>query len=66
MKPEVKLQRLYRGNTHGAYTALRKAKEGILPPEHTRAKEALDAIEDAIFDHFGELNALQQVQEYYP
>ena len=62
MKPQTRLQKLYRGETHGAYTALRLAKEGIMPTENPKAKQALDAIENAIFDHFGELNALQQIQ----
>ena len=62
MKPQTRLKRLFLRENNCAYSALRLAKEGILPQENPRVKQALDAIELAIFDHFGELNALQQVQ----
>ena len=61
MKAQTRLKRLFLRENNCAYSALRLAKEGILPQENPRVKQALDAIELAIFDHFGELNALQQV-----
>ena len=48
--------------THGAYKALRLAKEGQLPDRRTRLGSAVAAIESRIIEHFGELNSLQQVQ----
>ena len=62
MKAQTRLKRLFLRENNCAYSALRLAKEGIMPAENPRVKKALDAIELAIFDHFGELNALQQVQ----
>ena len=49
--------------THGAYKALRLAKQGQLPDRRTRLGAAISAIEKRIIEHFGgELNNLQQIQ----
>jgi hypothetical protein len=49
--------------THGAYKAMRLAKQGHLPKGSTQVGKAVLAIEKKIIEHFGgELNNLQQIQ----
>jgi hypothetical protein len=48
--------------THGAYSAMRKCKQGELPPGNTNVGKTLAAIEAALVDDLGPLNALQIVQ----
>ena len=49
--------------THGAYKAMRRAKEGHLPKGSTQVGKAVYAMEAKIIEHFGgELNNLQQIQ----
>ena len=49
--------------THGAYKAMRLAKQGHLPKGSSQLGKAVYAIEAKIIEHFGgELNNLQQIQ----
>jgi hypothetical protein len=57
-----RLPDLHKGTSHSAYAWLRRVKEGQLPSKRLNIRKALDAVEVAIIEHFGEMNALQQVQ----
>ena len=48
--------------THGAYAAMSRCKQGVQPPGNTMEGKTLAAIEAAILNDFGPLNALQTVQ----
>lgn len=47
---------------HGAYKALRLAKQGHLPDRRSRVGKAMFAIEQKVIEHFGGLNNLQQIE----
>jgi hypothetical protein len=47
---------------HGAYQAMNLAKQGKLPDKRTHLGITIKTFEVLVFDHFGELNNLQQIQ----